>query len=943
MKSCFSNDPLKIYEIQGSSIYKPCPNAIKQSDVTCTDDSLFRMKERYVSDLNNVEKLNLNKGCKAKEVISYMWMEHHPKLNRRANGIFQKSCTGYRTQKPPDFLKEVLDWFMGLSTSALRSCTLENVIKLLSPANVPGLYQETLTECTENSVDSACYMTKLRRIVTALEEIRKAEHPPHSTMFNNLIKLSIYLTFTQRPSDKTRFKFGSKYDAQKGFLDSITLLADVVHSLNIKKIKLFQLCIPDQKDLQTIEGCHKSSASRKCMVKTSFEQVYVYLETRYSSSAKSQIIQSGIDHAKRLKELRDATTFDLIQAQSFNMIKLFEHLKKDLKIIIGKSTGQIKQFVAKGFSGLGQYFSTVARFDSSKSKADISFITTKLKNYKRDVNTLQTKVGGKLDDILNWAIGIATGDVVEKVVLVGFAVAGACNPLKHLTGDSHVTVMEIMDRAANLAQAADNLAQAIKLKTAINDLVEKTKRNARKLKKNEEFLKGVHALIKKIEDSSTSTRDFEKLKVDFLKKYNGYTPALSKPEINEMASYWEAVVSGGCDVINNAGGAVANALKAKVRADGTCWKTPIAIKKMIATFEEIFDFQFQLMGSLAAYVRAMTSKNAADKILKNFGDIAKQTIQKKKWNSQLMGKLKFTTMYSFVMYNFQQWSIIEDYCNFLEYTEGGIRPGECQGIKTSLRQLLGRSKRECLRKISSVIDIPIMSQGPKKTIYSTAYLNLAALLAGKKTVSFQIPSSKWLIEKQIIGKHDRESAIYLESVKLFPPISSISPTRITVHTDFGGENRLTPNSGVNYLILPKNGFTFEYKEGGYIACSRKRENIYNICPSKKLHDICILAESQKPNRWKALPSIYAKWDIRVHGYEKIKVPKHTTDLFVRAELEFCTIKKKGGMRKDVDEEEDEANRMCCAGQKYYSWKSRSCKPCPTGSTPRLNGYFCAKD
>ena len=394
-----------------------------------------------------------------------------------------------------------------------------------------------------------------------------------------------------------------------------------------------------------------------------------------------------------------------------------------------------------------------------------------------------------------------------------------------------------------------------------------------------------------------------------------------------MTPYLEAIVKEGGSIIEKAKGTVPSRITAFSGPKGYCWKTPVSIRELTSTYQKIYDFQFKLMAVFASYFRFMTGKTAARKVGKSFDDIMKDGNLEQ---TSITEREEFTTACSYVLYNLQQWKVMEEYCDLLEYTEGGKRPTECQGIKTSISDLLNRKKRQCILKSTGVIGIS--SKPESKT--DKAFISLKDLFAGK-WVRFQIPDANWLSKihqtHKIIGNIDIGSELYLRNVYIFPPVSSNTSRRVTVHVRFSGRNQLLPSEKVDYVIVPQRELIFEYHEGGYVPCdhdlnSKKIGNVYNICPNRKLRDVCLLTENTQSEPDAVDPSMFSIWMIRVDGYQNYTVPEPKTDLSIRMSMKFCTIRNRK-VKREVDDYEPTyaTTRMCCKGNSYYSWKLGSCQ------------------
>ena len=915
VEDCFNKDP--------SHNYTDVQNPDSRTD-------LDRARKRYVEDLKRVDKLGLNSKCSSKALVMNMWMKYHLGLNAIHNKIQHLPCKSYIKDQHPDFLELIIKLFMGISNKVLKGCTFDDMLKLLSPSTVSGLYDETELQCDDNKNSLACKMVRLKQIVVALQDIRKNYHDDQLRSYRNLTRLTMSLYFGQE------FNLGKFYIRDKGFFESIIFLLQIFERKDIGMLKSYLKCIPDLESLNIIKGCNDVETnykSRKCQAKTAYEGVHGYFKAYYDSkqNLNTTVIRSA-DYKSLLEAITDTDTHRLVLKEYFTLLDVVKTLK-----------GYITEQLGEGFAGLRSYFTTTSDFDSKTSAADISYINSTLNKYNERVNTSKKDVGEMLGGILSLAVKAKSVQVYEKTAQLVAASVSMLNPIAAITGGASVT--EVKDRADELATVAADLAKAQYFQNMLELVKQNTEQMGKELRKNQLYLENVYKLIDGVLKSKTlPSEDFESRKLSFLAKYNSYTPAVTKPDITEVMAEWEELVTEGCKLLESATGAYTEVAKAIARAvrmdkdDSTslskylCYSTPIAMKKMAETYDEIYDFQFQLMDAFANYMRSMTSKKAAENIGKSFGDIKEQKVKQK----SKMEDLEFVAAYSNVLYRLQELTILEEYCNFLEYTEGGKRPLECKGFETNILDLRKHEQRECLELNTGYVDIPT------KPDTSNVSLSLTDIIAGKK-VSIQVPDSEWLVTNEWIQPLDEKSKIYVHSVALFLPISSKEVQKISVLSDFSGSNRLSPTAKLDYVLIPQTRFRYDYQVGPQVSCPPNEEiqNPYNICEDKKLGILCQLTEDVKWDSNKAYPSIFGRLEVRVYGYKDHKMSLPVTYLPVKAFLKYCVISDSQQPAAPAGPEME--SFMCCDKNEYFSRKASSCEPCPSGSTSKLNGYYCGKD
>lgn len=236
-----------------------------------------------------------------------------------------------------------------------------------------------------------------------------------------------------------------------------------------------------------------------------------------------------------------------------------------------------------------------------------------------------------------------------------------------------------------------------------DELKDKTISISDRFKNNSEFLENIRVLITSAGQDKSST-DFETRKQKFLTDYGCYDPKVEKPELTGMTTTWANLIDAACAVITDQKTALAQTTVAWVRSSGLCSKTKVLAQEMIATYEEIYDFQFELVEAMATYMRAETSLDAAASITAGYEESSAEEDQ----DESVVHDLKVLTMVSFISYKTNIWQITEAYCDVLEYKEGGARPSVCQGVNTNIANLVAHVSPSC-RNVEEYQDVPTTS------------------------------------------------------------------------------------------------------------------------------------------------------------------------------------------------------------------------------------------
>ena len=154
--------------------------------------------------------------------------------------------------------------------------------------------------------------------------------------------------------------------------------------------------------------------------------------------------------------------------------------------------------------------------------------------------------------------------------------------------------------------------------------------------------------------------------------------------------------------------------------------------KMISLYEEIYDYQFDMVDAMAAYVRSSVTLDAAKEISSEFTEVTKLNIN----SGSTLTTLAMMGGLSFVSYKVHILHAVHLYCNALEYMEGGRLPSECKGVDTNLALLIANTEPVCRSETTHFYRVPASSNNGTKG----AYIDVNELMSGGD-VSFRIPSS----------------------------------------------------------------------------------------------------------------------------------------------------------------------------------------------------------
>ncbi|KAK3583752.1 hypothetical protein CHS0354_022784 [Potamilus streckersoni] len=826
-------------------------------------------------------------------------------------------------------------------------------------ANAKGLRQEIDRFCLTSSTQQICEVKILTNAADKVEKLlnyvgRGQWDNSASEILKNAMRLHFYtvkLTFLKlHPSSAAR-EFLSTTDSEVSkWIKGITLnLFDSIQKNRIESISRVIELLPYTVDLPCDHAAEFPSLGRTlCTFNSMINSLTLYLASKNSRGNVKQI-STSIDYEKFLQEKRFEQILNIGETTQYTLLLVAQHLKLEMK---------------NNFGELKKYFQQLAEFDWKKASADIAYIDSTLSRYKDASAQSANKMDGYMDQLIRAALAAAIGDQVEAALKLSFAIAEACNPLSIIFTGGGAT--GVLDATQGVSQAMANVAKAAKLKDAFDALISEIRKFVDKLKKNEIYLNTVTSLINSLKKNALSssssspsslTPEFEAQKNKFLDDYNNYTPAVTKDDLKGITVYWENLIDEACDLLDATSGTVSGITKTVLAAKRICPNAKVEVQKLIATYEEIYDFQFKLMDALATCMRAVTAYQAANVINSDF-DAAKL---KNADNPEIFAELEMLSAFSMICYKISMLAAIDSYCDILTYTEGHL-PRECIGTGTSITSLLSRTKLTC----STMLEfqrIPTKPSGPG----DKAYISLKELYAGQTAV-FKIPDSQWLIDHNWILSSQKNDKMFVQRFEIYLPVVSKTKKQIQVKVQSTVGNQLTPPDGTEYVISPRPTLWYTYREGESGSECRQEEfpNPYNdncrdmpkICPVTKELSNCA-------NRGNICPSIYTQWNINIYGYENANMGVPSTDIPLRVALQLCSLRESeyalmqlwddigmsnilSAVRQPMSweayhSESFSTKGTCCGSNHYYDDSTSKCTACPSGSVDKYKGLLCGSE
>ena len=857
--------------------------------------------------------------------------------------------------------KNASDALIGIIFDTLESEDIDLAIVLADfvpkYTEIPNCLSSTAVQCIFPKVMTLT----LEKVMDLIDDQSSLSNRIGFRVGKEAIMLNLAFLALYDPTTGAAVETNSRSKYRNIFTSTMDNIIAAINRNDFITIKTLMDYLPKTKN---VLGCIQSQAGKaQCIYEKIHQQLKLFINSHVDSTERPKriILETNIDFKELLKFRQIEEILKTVQQQGF-------------------SISEVARVVQNRFGELRNYFYQVQDFNKKKANADISYINAMIFTYKNQLRNISYDVGNKTASILVSAMVSASADLVEKTAQAVIAFAQMLNPLRQIFGGSPT---EFIDRMADVSNTIANVISSERLNNYFTTLQRRTKRLRVKLDKNSKFLETVRKLVSSVNENDDN---FGSVKKEFLDKYADYTPEVRKPEITEVGEFWNQIIEEACTIIKDPGtpGIAAGAVESKVNYEGYCWKAKAKVQGMIETLEQIYDFQFDLIETLASCMRAKTAIEAATEISADYDNSDMVS------NDFLPFNFRNYATLTYVTYKIQQWQAVKDYCDILEYKNGGLRPEECKRKVTDISILLSRPEPQCTTESLMFVDIPVKtssdyeasdtsssssSSSPSSSSEAEAAeegeeeeeaegkaegeaasspfsedvlakIDLDDLFAGRPT-SFRVPNKEWLIKQQWVSKDIlfTKESFYIKSFSLFVPAQSEKERSITVTATASIDNKLLPD-GPKYIIAPAPTFINEYKVGkGFKPClQRKIDNPYSICSTKKLPQICPMTTQDSHHRPSALyPSIYTKWILTLKGYNDTNFPHPTTPVTVKAGIRICNVRRFQG-NSERRNQIPEAEWGCCSGvNKYWSAKDTMCKTCPVNSSVLLNGYYCERD
>lgn len=625
-------------------------------------------------------------------------------------------------------------------------------------------------------------------------------------------------------------------------------------------------------------------------------------------------ILNEIDHAKMLERLEEAV-------RHFELLAAIDGLDENLRAQV---------------NGISNFFKGVATYDEGKASADVAFIQDKLTEFDGTFRSVTNKMETQLVDIMDKLRTILKVNLAEETGKLVAMVAENCNPLKAIFGGTDPAAM--MDQAAKVAKAAGDYAKSLTMFSEMEgNVIPTTTELGTKLRDNQNQISALTQIVHKIQEGRSDTiTDDASL---FLEQYAGYTPRVNRNDLAANTQSWASFAEATCNLLTGTESVSGETGAAVIGAQLSCEKLESTIAEFEAVRENIFDFQFEIVDSLALIIRGNLAKKLSTSIQNEETDLLKA--------DQLLAGY-FMTQNQIQAHS---WT----FCDEIIYNKHGRQSEKCspQGelFSTSdVNRLIANPEDFRYTTFERTVYIPSRPQFPG----DLGYISIPALAAGEN-VSFQLPRNmSWLQDYDWSDNTDPTSAMYVQSLHFFLPNKDYTENTereqktytIVVKAEPGSYH--TTESPTLYK-LPSTHLTFinEYVEGYNPSnCANDIDNPYNLC--NNLPDLCLRSSTSESTT--LMPTVLSRFSVSysvTSGSSRLTWSgvKSTTTLRFIAKVRLLKFSSSTPatlehMQKDISSRETIVSQ-CCTGNKYReTWKNNNCVDCPSNSTSVMGGYYC---
>ncbi|XP_028401825.1 uncharacterized protein LOC114524829 [Dendronephthya gigantea] len=685
----------------------------------------------------------------------------------------------------------------------------------------------------------------------------------------------------------------------------------------------------------------------KCAYTIMMENIIMFLDDFQSKDGKKvNKLDMSIDYRYRLEQFKISSIHGAVINTKLELQSSLHEFSRQIR-------GYFEASIDNRFKHLRDYFTNVASFDEEITQADTIFITSKLDEFEATAAHIEKQLFFDAKYLQQDAL---IGTAIDATFMWFKAAARAASAIFDAISGDFGGIVDAMDA---MDEAMQSTLQAVKAAAVIEQIkiATSTFQDIRtKLTINREQLENTRRIINKLSLKDYDNVEFKRLRDDFIKSYNDYTPMVNEAEIAKLDTAWNTIIDNLDDQLSSLQTVAGISATMHNHVENHVFKIQILVPQLEATLSARFEYQFDLMDSLAGTMRAHNSMQAAKSLSEGFEDPEKQT----ETSLGIEFALDNIALTTYIISQFHLLLTLKQYCHYITYVNVGIQPEACKKALATLNnahidEALSYQPPSC-DMINVNLKIPTSETG------ETENINVRHLNSGDK-VQFQIPDFNWLKENADISPEDENSGLYVKMFEIYVMKNSSYKLNRTLRVDISasGPARISNTSDeLKYELRPRSRakYIFEYKEN-YGTCKGEM-NPYHVCtPGPK--QLCVQSRGAIENKIGLYPSIYSPWTIQLNrAIGHAPKPEDTRKLFLQAKLKLCrkiidsdtiNIDASGDVasgsgwnnkykkHRRIIRSLLEPETPSCPPQKYFDQRSGQFENCADG-TPQHFGYYC---
>ena len=623
-----------------------------------------------------------------------------------------------------------------------------------------------------------------------------------------------------------------------------------------------------------------------CLAENTLKQMQLLISINSGANNKMKVINSSINYKDHLFE---------VQLQ--NILQTTESSQLVIQADLVKFTDTVTDQFKDHFHSLENYFTNLALYDKKIADADISFIEGRLDSWRRDTEKDEKDLTKRTEDLMIGMLAAASTELVSEIHKAVLVVASAANPLDPSPGD-------IIDSYDAVARAASNLVKAGITAAKFKQFVETKKAIVEKFALNYEFLNNTRRIVAEFSNVRDEDENVFQNKTQwFLDEYTAYDPKVQRQELVAYQTNWESFVDEACETIFDAQAGTSQVIKVVFANKGDCRESKTLVQKLMATYGEMYEYQFDYIKTLSDAVKARNAERYSEELGSRYNTIGSQG-DIESLGSTKMFIYKQSALSLYMTYRGHAREAVLSFCDYFEFKDAGKRPGECSTALQTLSphhigSLAKLNTPKCSHKASKFATIPIFyktNSAVEKSPFHRSTINITKLYSGEE-VSFKIPDYQWMIDNEWIEDQPTtalgNTALYLEDFRIYMLSANNDPaTSIRSEASAVSAAKLdyTQTQGNEYRITPTVTLTFSYKNNEEKRNCMNKNDYVDLNPyGEGYKGICPTTVPLSPDDETPFPSVFSTWKIKVSP--KLPLPEHATKVPLWVGIQLCEKRK----------------------------------------------------